>query len=488
LADDELLKKDLVFDTSRIRLLSQAGDPSADLPAILLAAGGAAGEEARELLAAVATDYVGFVDRYSQPGLLEALAALTDGEERAVVVPAGVSSYTIETTLIDDEVITARSQLIDFAAEYGLTLEWKDVPHPDPTRAAAGETLHELLAIRKGDAEIPFEALHTETVVFDGGGRGVVKDLTGLTLKTVAPLSATFEAGAITRSVEMTISGSVGQEFRLTSGALSTGVLALAEDAAGEVDRAATARAIQTELRALTGSDLPVVRAIEGGVYRVTGLAPEFVNLQIDTTDLTTDVTGSASEVDPVEPLRVDPVNVLHEPGEDARLYFSGFDAIGIQLSEAGAAGSELHIDNDLFTGRLGVQGGVEADHVFIENVAAATTVHGGAGDDVITVGHAGLLDQVNAPVYLFGDEGNDEIVVEGSADADGAEVGLDKNTLEHTESFEQLSRVTDALGLQGITDAENVLLEDRLKEAALPYGQAALDACLRIVARCSSL
>ena len=39
-----------------------------------------------------------------------------------------------------------------------------------------------MLRQSKGDASIPFEALHTETVVFDGDQRGVVKDLTGLTL------------------------------------------------------------------------------------------------------------------------------------------------------------------------------------------------------------------------------------------------------------------------------------------------------------------
>jgi Ca2+-binding RTX toxin-like protein len=473
--DGELKKKDLVFDTSKIALVSESGDPASDLPAILLGTAGETGDEARELLAAVATDYIRFTDRYYEPGLLEQLAALTGGQTQDVVVPAGVSYFTIETTLVDDVVVTAREQLLDFAADFGLALEWQEVDHPDPSRAQAGEKLYELLAIRKDGAAIAFEALHTQTVVFTGDERGVVKDLSGLTLKTVAPLRATLSAGAITRSVEMTLTGSVGQEFRLTAGGASSAVIALAADAAGEVDRAATARAMQDALRALTGSDLPSVRAAGGDVYRVTGLAPAFVDLQVDVVGLATDVAGMATEVDPVQPVRVDAVNTLVEDGEDAQLYFFGFDTAGIRLGDAGAAGA-LHLDNDLFTGRLNVQGGSSADRIVIENVVTDTVVHGGAGDDVITVGHAGLLDDVGAPLHLFGDEGNDEIIVEGSADANGADVSIDKNVLEHTSSFEQLSRVTDALGLKGVTPEENAILEDRLKEAALPYGQAALD------------
>jgi hypothetical protein len=51
---------------------------------------------------------------------------------------------------------------------------------------------------------------------------------------------------------------------------------------------------------------------------------------------------------------------------------------------------------------------------------------------------------------------------------------------LEHATSFEQLSRVTDALGLKGVTSgpgSESEKIEVKLKVAAVPYGRAALDA-----------
>ncbi len=476
LEDGVLTKKDLVFDTARIDVVSETNDPASDLPAILLATAGETGDEARGLLSAVVTDYIRFADRYYEPGLLEGLAALSGTGTQVVVVPEGVSYFTIETTLVDDVVVTAREQLIQFAGDFGLDLSWKEVAHPDPTRAAAGEKLYELLAIFKDGASIAFEALHTETIVFDNNERSVVKDLSGLTLKTVAPLRATLSAGVVTRSVEVALSGSVGQEFRLNAAGASSAAISLVPDAAGDIDAVATAASIQAQLRALTGSDLVSVRATDAGIFRVTGLSPDFVDLQIDTTGLVTDVSGTVTEIDSVEPVRVEAVNTMTGDGEDARIYFYGFDSLDIQLSEASAAGSELHIDNDLFTGNLSVQGGSETDRIYIENVATDTVVHGNEGDDVITVGRAGLLDDVGAQLYLFGDEGDDEIVVEGSADSDGANVGIDKNVLQRTSSFEQLSRVTDALGLKGVTSAENALLEDRLKEAALPFGLEALD------------
>ncbi|MGD8475608.1 MAG: matrixin family metalloprotease, partial [Burkholderiales bacterium] len=477
LTNGVLTKKDALFDAARIELVSEAGDPDSDLPAILLAGPGETGVEARDLLTGVVTDYVRFTDRYYEPGLVENLAALGGSETQDVVVPEGVSYYTIETTLVDNEVVTAREQLIEFADNFGLDLEWNDVPHPDPSRAATGEVLHELLSIHKGDASIAFEAIHVETVVLDGNTRGVVKDLAGLTLKTTAPLRATFSAGAVTSSLDLLVSGLAGDPFRFTSGGDAGEVITLIADPdTGDVDRGETASLMQSNLRTLLGSELVVVKADDAGIYHVRGLDPEAIDLQIDVDGLSTTVSGSFSLVSPVEVVRVDPVNTMIGQGEDAHVYFSGFESLDINLSEATAAGSELYIDNDLYTGLLNVHGGKETDRIYIEKVVTDTVVHGGDGNDVITVGDAGLLDDVGAQLYLFGDEGDDEVIVEGYSDADGANVSIDKNVLEHATSFEQVSRVTDALGLQGVTTEENAILEDQLKDAALPYGQAAMD------------
>jgi hypothetical protein len=135
LTDGELKKKDLVFDTSKIALVSLTDQPESDLPAILLGTAGETGDEARKLLAAVATDYIRFTDRYYQPGLLEELAALTGSETQDVDVPAGVSYFTIETTLVDGTVLTARTQLIAFAEKFGLELN--GTRSTTPIRAAA---------------------------------------------------------------------------------------------------------------------------------------------------------------------------------------------------------------------------------------------------------------------------------------------------------------------------------------------------------------
>ncbi len=372
LRDRELLRKDVEFDATKFSLLGQAADP---LVQTLLAATGEAGVEARDLLNGVLSSYIRFADRYDQPGLVQSLEALSGAQTLDVIVPAGISYFNIQTTLVDDEVVTARAQLLEFAASFGLTLTWIEVPHPDPSRAAAGEKLYELLGIQKDGVNLAFEALHSETVVFEGNTRKIVKDLTALTFKTTASLTATVSAGAVTRD----------------------------------------------------------------------------------------------------ETVRTDTVNTLSPDGAQPRLHFSGIDRAEVRLSEL-PGGSTFTVDNDLFTGRLEVGGGALTDRVFIENIAAETVVHGGEGDDVITVGRQGKVDAIRAPLHLFGDGGSDQIVIDDAADTSGRAVTLEKVLLQHSTSFEQLSRITDALGLKGITADENAVIADKLDDAAVPYGQAALN------------
>ncbi|HYR33730.1 MAG TPA: hypothetical protein VEQ87_05520, partial [Burkholderiales bacterium] len=371
LSDRLLLKKDVEFDDTKLHLVAQAADP---LVQTLLAASGAAGEEARDLLNGAVESYIRFADRYDQTGLVQSLQVLTGAQTHDVDVPAGISYFNIQNTLVNNHVVTARAQLIDFATTFGLTLAWKDVPHPDPTRAAAGEQLHELLSIKKGSVSLAFEALHSETVVFSGNTKTIVKDLTAVTLKTTATLKAAFDAGAV------------------------------------------TANTLQ----------------------------------------------------------RSDAVDTLQPEGAKSRLHFSSFDTLGVQLSQL-TGGSKLTIDNDLLTGRINVQGGTAADRVFIKTIAAETVVHTGAGDDTITVGRNGVLDGIGAPLELFGDGGSDQITIDDTADPTGRGVTLEQELLQHTTGFEQLSRITDALGLKNITATENETIAGKLEDAAVPYGQLAM-------------
>ena len=264
-----------------------------------------------------------------------------------------------------------RTQLIDFATTFGLTLQWQETNHPDPTRT---DKLYELLSINKNGTPVAFEALHSETVVLSGNSKTVIKDLTAVTLKTTAPLQVTVAAGAVTQ----------------------------------------------------------------------------------------------------IEIVRTDAMNTLSEPGLNVQLHFSSVDAVDLMLSDS--AETELVVDNDLFRGRLNVQGGSQADSIRIERNAAETVVEGNAGDDVVTVGQAGSVDHVSGTLYLFGGEGADQILVDDANSSVARDVEIDKNLLQHNVGFEQLSRITSALGLKNITTAENDLLEAKLEVAAVPYGQAAMN------------
>ncbi len=371
LRDVELYKKDVTFDETKIALASLAGDPLTDLPAILLASTGSAGLEAQQLLGNAATNYLRFRDRYYEPTLLSSLQALTGAATQQVTIPAGIGYFNIQTKLENGQVVTARSQLIDFATTFGLTLQWQETDHPDPSRS---DKLYELLSINKNGTPVAFEALHSETVVLSGNTKTIIKDLTAVTLKTTAPLQVTVSAGAVT--------------------------------------------------------DIQIVRT--------------------------------------------DALNTLSEPASDVQFHFSSIDTVDLLMSDT--AETELVVDNGLFTGRLHVQGGSQADSIRIERNSAETVVDGNHGDDVVTIGQAGSLDHIGGALFLFGGQGADQILVDDANSSVARDLQIDKNLLQHNVGFEQLSRITSALGLKNITSEEDGLLEAKLEVAAVPYGQAAMN------------
>ncbi|WP_461538633.1 DUF4347 domain-containing protein, partial [Spongorhabdus nitratireducens] len=377
LSNTDLKKKEVVFDTSKQQLASEAENPANDLVAILLGASGAEGDEARELLAGVVTNYLRFQDRYYDTDLLQTLAGLNGSETREIIVPEGMSYLNLQTTLNDkNEVVTAREQLEDFASKFGLQIKWKIVDHPDPSRAAAGEKLYELQGLTKNGMAVDFEVQHKETVVFEGDGQKVYKNLVAVTLKTSAKLRVTVKAGAV----------------------------------------------------------------------------------------------GNITE------LRSDAYNTLFPTGQFGNIYFGAINTTTLNLSEASASGSELYVDNSLFAGKLYIEGGKYTDRILLKQIDAETIVHGNAGDDEIIVGENGTVDKIGESLYLFGDEGNDSIKLDHSGSTDSSDVTVDKNVLEHSTGFEQLSRITNALSLKDLTDEENSIIEEELKDSSVPYGQDALN------------
>jgi len=393
-ANTELERKEVKFDYSKFTISSGAADFVGEVlsdPAV--------GQVANKLLGSAAGDYFRFQDRYYDTELLNNLAA---DQISQLVIPEGLSYYNIQNTLQSDGTMShARDQLLQFADDFNLELEWvkgadglDGLPHPDPSRAAVGERLYELVSIKTAAGDpVAFEAQHKETVVFDlAGNASILKDLTALTLKTTADLTVNFAAGAVTS----------------------------------------------------------------------------------------------------IETIRTDAMDTLGPIGLPAELHFAGINQVTLNLSEADAVnGSTLVVDNDRFgtatvidssgevvtyatTDKLYIEGGSQADHIELQQVVAETIVHGNAGNDEITVGKAGMLDQIGDRLYLFGDAGDDTIIVDRGADSSAVDAQVDKNLLEHSTGFEQLSRITSALSLQNVSVEENRLLEAKLKEASESYADAA--------------
>ncbi|MBN1006127.1 DUF4347 domain-containing protein [Amphritea pacifica] len=220
-------------------------------------------------------------------------------------------------------------------------------------------------------------------------------------------------------------------------------------------------------------------------LFDISGNVTELKDLTALTLKTTSALTVdfSAGAVTQVQTVRADAMNTLGVIGAAPELHMTGINEITLNLSEQDPVnGSVLEIDNNLLgsaatlslNDKLLVQGGSERDDIRILQTAAEVVVHGNAGDDQITVGNNGRMDQIADQVYLFGDAGADSIILDREQDASDADVTIDKNLLQHSSGFEQLSRITSALSLDNITTAENQLLEDNLKAASLSYGDAA--------------
>ena len=353
----------------------------------------AAGGDGKQLLGDVATAYATFTDRYLEQNLtgnrlLTRIAKLTGDEQITVTVPAGTIYQAFQTTLKDKTVTTARLQLIDFAQTYGVTLVWKQgsdnldgTLSPDPTRAARGERLFELVSMSKGGVTVPFEAQYSETITFAGTTSATIRDLTSIAIKTSAPLTATFKAGTVTLKV----------------------------------------------------------------------------------------INGNAGVADS------EPLTALREGTKNAYLFVRGMEAATWNLAAA-TVGQKLQVASTNFTGLLEVKGSAQADTIAIEKAGGEVVVHAGGGNDTITVGVAGSVSGLLGSLQLFGEGGDDSIVIDDSAATVAKQIEIDRKLLEHSVSFEQTSRITDVLSLQGLTGDDNSKIADSLKAAAIPDGQKALD------------
>ncbi|MFT5524123.1 MAG: hypothetical protein ACI9HK_002074, partial [Pirellulaceae bacterium] len=629
LGDNDLFKKKVDWDFSKLSLESQADD----FTKALLLAGGTEGTEARDLLNGAVTDYLRFIDRYYRPNLLDSLLALSGSDSTEEIVPAGLAYYNLQSRIEGDltaaeqliklgqpdqldltlnlvvvdnldpngqdyqqllginksgadidfvaqhadildengiviandlvavtfevageeyriqtrsKVVSAREQLLDFANDFGLDLQWLQVeeggvlvdgvPHPDRTRANLGERLYELTGISKDNVSLEIETQHTETIVFDGNDKIVVKDLTGLSFKTTAALKVTVSADAIVPSIGIDslvlsyaandfiatlfaaggddgdrvrrilgstasdyiysldataqpgllrtlveLSGSDTQDVVVPSGtpffetqqSLSANPLSAGEQLEQFADEFGltlvwNAPAFPDELVSISKNSVPVLfESVHSGHV--------LASLSLKTAGALTATVGAGTvgiQSDPAVAM-----STLAETGDLPELYFFEMKNVSLSLSNKSTiTETTLHVDNEEFVGRLNVVGGDNVDRIYIESVKAETVVHAGGGDDVITVG-SGLLDKIGQSLYLFGDAGNnDEIIINNATDPTGRVVDIDKMVLEHSTDFEKLSRITNALGLQGITANENAVLESQLKEAAVPYGEQAMN------------
>jgi Ca2+-binding RTX toxin-like protein len=186
--------------------------------------------------------------------------------------------------------------------------------------------------------------------------------------------------------------------------------------------------------------------------------------------------TFKANSVNPLVIERSNDYNTLTETDVLPRLFFSEAETIRLETSQAKVAGSDLFVDNALFTGRLEIDGGEKTDRVFLQQVLAETVVHGQGGNDEITVGKAGLVSEIGSKLFLFGDSGSGDRILFDAAAEGASQVDIERNILKHTTGIEKLSRITNALSLKNISDTENTKLAVLLEQAAIPYGQAALN------------
>ncbi|MBC8437340.1 MAG: hypothetical protein H8D86_00630, partial [Planctomycetes bacterium] len=399
-ASNNITKYDVEFDSAKIHLAPQSGTSSTDLAIKLLTAGDA---DATKLVKDTIENYLRFKDMYYDQTLLHRIHGQT--LNHAVDIPPKLPYYVIQDKIEQNTdssghefpgttVVKARPQFIEFAARHGLTTDWHSVNHPDPSRAATGEQLHKLTGIYLNGVAQPFQAQHTETVVFDGDSKTILYDFIGLTLTTNTRFDATFSNNAIT-------------------------------------------------------------------VYQVA---------------------------------RVDTYSTLGEDQELPsskynQLFFRNYEELQLTLTKqpSAPATSINHPDLDIrdtgFEGILNITGSPFEDVVTIKKSAAQIYADLAGGDDTIVIGNPistgsdpnRSLDYITADIFLMDSVGHDQVILDNSAHTVSEDLSIDANIFRDSTESERLSRITSALSLTGITADENSKIADKLTDAAVPFGQKAL-------------
>jgi Ca2+-binding RTX toxin-like protein len=168
-----------------------------------------------------------------------------------------------------------------------------------------------------------------------------------------------------------------------------------------------------------------------------------------------------------VEVIGVDEVDSVHAAGQQPSIFFGGQEEIFLHLSEGGA--STLTLDNDVFQGLVTAFGGAADDVFEVRSVAGQTFLHGGEGDDDFVVPE-GFVLRIEASLFLRGDGGIDDVIVHAEDLDAGVDVLFDRDNVQHTQTFERLSRVTNALEFTNLTAVENQLIQLELQQDAIPF------------------
>ena len=101
--------------------------------------------------------------------------------------------------------------------------------------------------------------------------------------------------------------------------------------------------------------------------------------------------------------------NSLHTDGATPFVYFNGANDVTVNLNATKS--STMTINNDVYGGKLTVQGGTAADTFNLIAANGLTFVHGGDGDDTFNIG-SGTLTALTKDVFIFGDAGTDKVEV----------------------------------------------------------------------------
>ncbi len=183
------------------------------------------------------------------------------------------------------------------------------------------------------------------------------------------------------------------------------------------------------------------------------------------------DVEIQAAWLLSVELLDVDEVDSVYAAGQAPAVFFSDQEEVFLHLAEQSP--STLVLDNDAFGGLVTAFGGAGDDLFEIRSVAGQTFLHGGEGDDQFVIPE-GTVERIEANLFLRGEGGVDEVIVHAEDLDAGVDVLFDKDNVQHHESFDRLSRVTNALEFTDLSALENQLVQDELQQDAVPFAELA--------------